>query len=156
MSGRDSVEQPDEWYRDGLRFTCNQCGNCCTGEPGYVYFNDEELEKMAAYTQLSVEEFVKRHAHRIHGQWSLNERLGPDGHDCVFLQRDENHKALCAIYPVRPTQCRTWPFWPENLETPEDYVRAARDCEGMRKGLEGSGRFIPIEDIRIRRDATEQ
>ncbi len=155
MGSRESVEMPDEWYREGLRFTCTQCGNCCTGESGYVWFNDEELEAMARYTELTPERFVKRHAHKIEGKWSLNERRGPDGFDCVFLQRDDAGKALCMIYPVRPMQCRTWPFWPENLDTPEDYVRAGKTCPGLQKGLQGEGEFVPIEQIRIRRDATE-
>ena len=28
---------PPTWYADGLRFTCTQCGNCCTGQPGFVW-----------------------------------------------------------------------------------------------------------------------
>ena len=27
----------EPWYRDGLRFQCTQCGNCCTGDPGVVW-----------------------------------------------------------------------------------------------------------------------
>ena len=37
-------------------------------------------------------------------------------YDCVFLKEDpERGRKTCSIYPVRPLQCRTWPFWPENL-----------------------------------------
>ena len=31
-----------DWYEDGLRFSCSQCGNCCTGPPGAVWFTDNE------------------------------------------------------------------------------------------------------------------
>lgn len=31
------------WYAPGLSFTCTQCGNCCTGEPGVVWVSDEEI-----------------------------------------------------------------------------------------------------------------
>jgi Fe-S-cluster containining protein len=31
------------------------------------------------------------------------------GPACIFLDRTTNH---CQIYPVRPVQCRTYPFWP--------------------------------------------
>jgi Fe-S-cluster containining protein len=34
--------------------------------------------------------------------------------DCIFL-READGQRKCAIYPVRPSQCRTWPFWPSNL-----------------------------------------
>eukprot|EP00961_Rhodomonas_salina_P046921 629705-Rhodomonas_salina.2 len=33
-------------------------------------------------------------------------------------------KAICSLYEARPKQCRTWPFWPENLASPE--VRLTR------------------------------
>jgi hypothetical protein len=38
------------WYKDGLRFTCTGCGDCCTGAPGYVWVNKEEIEALAAET----------------------------------------------------------------------------------------------------------
>ncbi len=40
------AEQP--WYKDGLRFKCTQCGDCCTGAPGYVWVNQAEIEGIAA------------------------------------------------------------------------------------------------------------
>lgn len=153
--GRRTTTQQDEWYAEGLRFTCTQCGNCCTGPPGYVWFTDEELSAMAAHFELSPDEFLGKYCHKVRGQWSLGEVKVNGKYDCVFLERDAQGRALCSIYGVRPTQCRTWPFWPENLDTPEDYTRASRDCPGMTKGLEGQGDFYPIEQIRIRRDATE-
>ncbi|MFM7740581.1 MAG: YkgJ family cysteine cluster protein, partial [Planctomycetota bacterium] len=27
----------EPWYKDGLRFQCSQCGDCCTGGAGYVW-----------------------------------------------------------------------------------------------------------------------
>ena len=68
-----------------------------------------------------------------------------NGFDCIFLKRDKEGKSLCSIYPVRPTQCRTWPFWPENLKTPRHWARAAKNCPGMKNG----GTFYPIEQVRI-------
>ena len=32
----------EEWYEQGLRFGCTQCGNCCTGPEGAVWFTEEE------------------------------------------------------------------------------------------------------------------
>ena len=31
----------------GLRFTCTQCGHCCTGPAGFVFFKDHEADAMA-------------------------------------------------------------------------------------------------------------
>jgi len=25
----------EPWYKDGLKFSCSGCGDCCTGAPGY-------------------------------------------------------------------------------------------------------------------------
>jgi hypothetical protein len=143
-----------EWYADGLRFTCTQCGNCCTGPQGYVWFNADEARAIADYLGLSVEQFHARHAHKVGRRWTLNEHRTKFGYDCVFLTRDANGKAGCSIYPVRPTQCRTWPFWPENLATPDNYMDIAGQCPGVKRGLEGRGELVPIEQVRIRRDQT--
>ena len=48
----------------------------------------------------------------------------------------------CTIYPVRPRQCRTFPFWPENLESPEAWEEATETCHGV-----GSGKLYRLEDI---------
>lgn len=142
-----------EWYADGLRFECTQCGNCCTGPPGYVWFNNTETEAMARELGMSPVEFREKYAHRHAGKWTLNEVRNDKGHyDCVFLERDENGKGLCSIYKSRPTQCRTWPFWPENLRSERAWLIAARGCPGMTDGLEGGGKFYAIEDIRVIRD----
>ena len=150
----DDVADRSDWYADGLHFTCAQCGNCCTGPPGYVWFTDDEAARMAEFLEMSVDAFRRQYAHRIFHRWTLNEREVDGQYDCVFLIRDQQGRAGCSVYAVRPTQCRTWPFWPENLATPENYVRLARRCPGVKNGLEGEGTCYPIEQIRTRRDQT--
>lgn len=143
----------ESWYKDGLSFECTQCGNCCTGPPGYVWFNQAEAAAMAAHLGLSELQFKLRYARKAMGRWTLDEVHNDRGeYDCVFLRRDESGKALCSIYEVRPTQCRTWPFWPENLRSQRAWQRAAKTCPGMRKG----GDFYPAEQIRIIRDRNNQ
>ena len=149
-------KQASEWYADGLSFECTQCGNCCTGPPGYVWFNDAEAAAMADYLGLEEREFRRRFARRKFHRWTLDEvRTPPGQYDCVFLRRDDQGKALCSVYPVRPQQCRTWPFWPENLHSLQDWHDAARRCPGMSQGLRGGGRFYPVEQIRIIRDSQD-
>ncbi len=46
----------EPWFEDGLRFRCTRCGNCCTGAPGYVWVNDEELSAIADFRGETVEE----------------------------------------------------------------------------------------------------
>ncbi len=154
MPRSDQSVRSAPWYAQGLRFRCTQCGNCCTGPTGFVWFDMDELTAMAEHVGLPATTFLRRHARKIDGRWSLNERQVNGQYDCVFLQRDDEGKALCTIYPVRPAQCRTWPFWPENLETADDWFDAAKTCPGIRTGLEGGGDFIPLKHIRIQRDRT--
>ncbi len=133
------------WYAPGLSFECTQCGNCCTGPPGYVWFNPDEARAIAAYLGLSEDEFRRRYAAKKSGRWTLEEVRTESGYDCVFLRRDEQGKAWCRVYPVRPTQCRTWPFWDSNLRSPRDWAEAAETCPGMRSGKN----FVPVERIRV-------
>ena len=151
MVDQRSFDQTPEWYRDGLRFQCTQCGNCCTGPPGAVWFDDEEAATMATALGMTPENFRRKWARRLHGRWSLREHLTEFGWDCVFLERSPSTgKAGCRLYGARPGQCRTWPFWHENLSSPEARAAARREtpCPGM-----GEGKLVPLEQIRIQRDS---
>ncbi|MEM9420000.1 MAG: YkgJ family cysteine cluster protein [Planctomycetota bacterium] len=141
--------EPTEWYADGLRFQCTQCGNCCTGAPGYVWFDDDEAQAMADAVGVDKREFYQRYAKRKFGKWTLDEVKYQRQYDCVFLERDAQGKGRCSIYETRPTQCRTWPFWASNLASPRQWAEAAQDCPGMMLPDETGGKFVPIEDIRI-------
>jgi len=140
-----------EWHVGGLAFGCTQCGNCCTGPPGAVWFSEAEGRAMAADRGLSEVDFLARFARTIDGRWSLNETRTEHGFDCVFLDRKAiPGKAICGMYHARPLQCRTWPFWPEILKSKRSWesYRRQTPCPGM-----GSGAMVPIESIRIQRDA---
>jgi hypothetical protein len=143
-----------EWYAGGLRFTCTQCGNCCTGPPGTVWFTPQEARAIARRLGVREASFYASYARRVDGRWSLRERPGERGCDCVFLDRDSvPGKAICSIYQERPAQCRTWPFWPENLRSKRAWLTARRvtPCPGMDLGT-----LVPVECIRVLRDGTPQ
>jgi len=80
------------------------------------------------------ERFLRDYTRRAGRRRTLNEVKTSFGYDCVFLRRDERGKALCSVYKARPHQCRTWPYWPENLRSEKAWLRAAQHCEGMRGG----------------------
>lgn len=112
------------WYKKGLNFECTGCGQCCTGSPGAVWLDDADIDQMTAYLNISREEFIKRYTRLINGHLSLLEF--PRSYDCVFL-RDKK----CLVYGARPKQCRTFPFWPENLTSKESWEETAQRCEGI-------------------------
>lgn len=125
----------DPWFRDGLRFACTQCGKCCTGEPGFVWVNDDEVTALAKAVGMPRREFEAVHTRKVRGERSLREKANGD---CVFWAADRG----CTVYAVRPRQCRTWPFWESNLETPADWDRTTDVCPGS-----GTGDLIPVEEI---------
>jgi Fe-S-cluster containining protein len=45
------------------------------------------------------------------------------------------------VYPVRPTQCRTFPFWREHVRSRAAWDRLADECPGCNQGR----RFTPEE-----------
>jgi len=124
---------PSTWYSDGLKFSCTQCGDCCTGRPGFVWVTREEVEAIARFLEVSIEDLRERALRKVHGRVSLTERANGD---CVFYAKG------CSIYPARPIQCRTFPFWPENLRSERDWDEAASECPGM-----GRGRLYSVEEI---------
>jgi Fe-S-cluster containining protein len=129
------TDQP--WYSDGLRFKCTQCGNCCTGAPGFVWVNQAEIEALAALVGMSdVAAFEKKYVRQVGMRKSLVEF--PNGY-CVFF--DSEHRT-CTVYSARPRQCRTWPFWNSNLKTEEAWQRTCEICPGS-----GQGRLYSLQQI---------
>jgi uncharacterized protein len=138
------VLPPSPWYAEGLAFSCTQCGNCCTGGPGYVWITDEEIARLAEYLKLSVAETTEKYCRTIDGKVSLRERRSKEGlYDCIFLTETgpaqnsggvSHGRRVCSVYSVRPAQCRTWPFWKENLASESAWVHAAKRCPGIGKG----------------------
>jgi Fe-S-cluster containining protein len=137
MMAADADSRNDElWYKDGLRFTCTGCGDCCTGSPGYVWVNGEDIAKMAAIVRLSVEDFEAEYVRRVGVRKSLVEY---ENGDCVFF---DNKSRKCGVYAGRPRQCRTWPFWDSNIRTPEAWADTCQACPGS-----GQGHLYQLEEI---------
>lgn len=104
---------------------------------------------MADYLGITLQAFHDRYAHRALRRWTLNEVRRNAAYDCVFLREDADGKRGCSIYPVRPTQCRTWPFWPSNLKSRSAWESSAQSCPGMRNPDARGEHFVPIEQIRV-------
>ncbi|MCA9064079.1 MAG: YkgJ family cysteine cluster protein [Planctomycetaceae bacterium] len=134
-----SETQPDLWYRDGLQFTCTQCGDCCTGAPGVVWVTDAELKEIADFLDKPIGEIRLFHTRFVRGRMSLTEY---ENGDCTFFD-PQNRK--CTVYSVRPIQCRTWPFWNSHLSSPEAWKRVCETCPGA-----GEGKLVQLEEIQTR------
>jgi len=136
------------YRRAGLRFECTGCGACCTGAADHeVALTPAERDTIRAFLGLSRAWFRRRYLVRDRdGRDGI--RLGRDGR-CPFLGNDNR----CGIYRVRPRQCRTYPWWPELLESRAAWNAEARRCEGMNRGA-----VVPLARIErsLKRERAEQ
>jgi Fe-S-cluster containining protein len=109
-----------------------ECGNCCSGPgEGYIWVTKAEIEFIAEFLKISVEQVRQKYLKRIGLRTSIIEHATTK--DCIFLQNISGQKK-CVIYSVRPSQCRNWPFWSENLTSPNAWNEAARKCPGINRG----------------------
>ena len=119
----------DPWYKNGLQFECQQCGRCCGGGEGYVWVTPQDVENFAKRLGLPVGVFEPAFVWTVRGnKRSLKEY--PNG-DCVMLHEKTRG---CKTYEERPLQCRTWPFWPQNLRTENSWKAATAGCPGCNQG----------------------
>ena len=111
---------------EGIRFACQSgCSRCCDVE-GFVYITEENLSRMAEFVGLARADFEARYVYRT--RYSLRLRK-PRGKQCHFLVDN-----ACAVHPVKPVQCRLFPFWPELVEDSREWRRTAKWCPGIGKG----------------------
>ena len=128
------------WYQDGLKFGCRQCGRCCIGEPGFVWVDEDEITAMAKRLGLRREAFLLNFVRQTGSRKSLIEL--PNG-DCIFFDREIKG---CKVYEQRPTQCKTWPFWNCNIDTPGSWKKTVKFCPGCNKGD-----LHPVDEIEDKR-----
>jgi uncharacterized protein len=111
---------------DGVRFTCQRgCINCCD-QQGFVYLTEDDVKRIAKFVGMSRRAFEAKYIYRTRHQRRFRK---PRDKQCPFLV---DHG--CSIHPAKPTQCRTFPFWPELIEHPKEWNRTARFCPGIGKG----------------------
>ena len=133
MSGRKRQHR-QPWWHEGIRFECQGSGKCCVsrGDYGYVYVTLEDRRRLAAALGIATRQFTNQYCTRTEGLFHLENNEA----ECRFLDGNQ-----CAVYDGRPTQCRTWPFWPENMKA-RAWTAIADYCPGV-----GQGAVIPADEI---------
>ncbi|MGC8705824.1 MAG: YkgJ family cysteine cluster protein [Desulfurella sp.] len=85
---------------------CKICkGYCCKGE-GYVFLEQSDIESIAIYLNLEIEQFIQIYTRKFYDKIVLANVKTNGEYKCCFL-----NDGLCEIYPSRPSQCKTFPFW---------------------------------------------
>ncbi|KAI9913709.1 hypothetical protein PsorP6_005344 [Peronosclerospora sorghi] len=126
------------WSLSRDELSLHKCGQCCTGNRGHVRVNERECQELAQATNLSLIELRRRYTREIEeedadGQKTTHFVLKQtsDDRQCIFLQGSK-----CSVYNARPTQCRTFPWWPQHLVSDYDWQVAAAKCEGINANYE--------------------
>lgn len=88
---------------------CRQCsGRCCRGRSGSIWLTLEDVKRIALFLNISQTDLLCNHLHKKNGRLSINEVTVGTEYHCAFFNGTEMN---CSIYPVRPHQCRQFPFW---------------------------------------------
>ena len=142
-----NLKKRNIWYIAGLHFECQECGGCCSGPgEGYIWVTKPEIEIIADFLKLTVGRLRQKYLKRVGLRTTIIEHRTTK--DCIFLQ-DSTGQKRCMIYPVRPSQCRSWPFWSNNLTSANAWNKAAQKCPGINRGRLYS--FEEIEKIKRKR-----
>jgi len=116
--------------KDGFAYkfnadACKNCeGNCCIGESGYIWVTPKEIEEIAKFLKMDTEFFRKNCLIKAGYKFSIREKPYKNGFACMFFDKNKG----CMIYPVRPKQCRTYPFW-DYFKTHLDELK--KECPGI-------------------------
>ena len=110
------------WYENGLNFKCFKCGMCCSIS-GYVWLSKSDIIRISDYIKITKKDFLKKYTRYFNGKISLIEKVTGE---CIFLKDKK-----CKIYPVRPIQCKTFPFWPNLMREKEKFFLQKNICRGI-------------------------
>lgn len=128
-----------DFWKNGLKFSCQKCGRCCCGDPGIVYFSPQEFDRLVEHLKekqgISREQIIRDYFWPCRDSYTARDDF-PDGH-CIFFDKG------CTIYEYRPSQCRDFPFWRCNLSDKKEWDETAQMCPGMNQG-----KFWTADEIR--------
>lgn len=89
---------------DMAGFVCRRCGACCRIKDGIVRVSDEEISRIASFLGMSEADFIDAETDVAPDRRGLVLKSRADG-SCAHLTED----SCCAINPVKPDKCRTFP-----------------------------------------------
>lgn len=119
-----------------MKFQClESCGGkCCKvnlARPAYIFLTSDDIDRLSAFLGVKHDKFADiglfantRFTKKRSYQWYVKN----SGEKCRFLKNGK-----CSVYEARPTQCRTFPFWPE-LVNPMNWSKTSEYCPGIGQG----------------------
>ena len=124
-----------------MKFKClESCGGkCCNANwdksAGFVFLTQKDRNRLSSFLGQTLSEFAllgefafTRFTSRRTRQWFLKDSRPA----CRFLKDGK-----CSVYQARPTQCRTFPFWPELIDPNMVKLEKLKEfCPGIGEGDE--------------------
>jgi len=116
--------------QDGFDFgfhaqACNNChSRCCRGRSGNIWVNDREMAAICDFFGINIIDGLWTYFVRHNNRVSIRENAREGEWQCIFL----DSRSKCTIYPVRPLQCRKFPFWPHFKK---DISGLKEECPGV-------------------------
>ena len=118
------------------RRACEHCQDhwCCTAQQAFPApaLNEAEYRQLAEYT--GRDDFAERR------QGGLHLKSRESGY-CVFFDTEQHR---CGVYPVRPFDCRMYPF--DFINTPAGYWWIVYDC-GYSQTLSEAEIWQALDDL---------
>ncbi len=117
--------------KEGFTFSfnpeaCTACqGRCCNGASDDIFVTGKEIKGISRFLGIETSRFIKEYLIKLPYKFSIKEIETGENYACIFFDKKMNK---CFIYPVRPYQCRTFPFWSYFKDKPEE---AERECPGI-------------------------
>lgn len=128
----------EPWYKKGLRFECNKCGDCCAVWPGFVWLVGDDVAVLAKYLNMPEQKVIDNYTNK-----------NPDN---LVIQRTSSGACPlfkpnfgCTVHEAKPNQCRTYPFMRLMEGAKEDWEKLTDKCPGVNQGP-----LIPADEITAR------
>ena len=123
----------EDLFSDYLQFSCNKCSRCCTGEPGFVFLSEEDVEKLSSFLSCTREQFIECYCRmvKINQSESLLSLKEKANYECILW------KDGCSAYGARPTQCIAYPFW-TRIKDKDSWEKEKHSCPGINVGKKWS------------------
>ena len=133
-----------------MKFECQEScgGKCCTFEWGngasFVFLTKADQERLelsyGLKVRLHIAESIFDFTRFMPGK-SQQAHILMTEKGCPFFKEGK-----CGVYNERPTQCRTFPYWPELLKE-KNLEKVKEVCPGIGKGSGEKGVDLMLEQI---------
>lgn len=122
-----------------MNFACQEScgGKCCTfawqgDDNSFIFLTKFDQFRLISFLRKSLESFAQLGEFSFTGfidkpsrQWYLT----GDSNGCQFFKDGK-----CTVYEARPTQCRTFPYWPRNIVDGKFTTDVTNSCPGINLG----------------------